>query len=236
MTEKQFFDANSQMVYGRLKLTGITFLKQGVRQKRRMAQALCECGKLDFYDYDQIKRGSTKSCGCLKVDTARAQSMRHGLSEHPLYGVWLRLREKCNNLESTASKNYGQKGVRLCEEWNKSYMGFYTWAIANGWEVGLQIDKDKLYIEKHGGKRGYLYSPEYCCFLTQRENKKFTTRTHYLEFNGVRKTISEWAVELGINRCVISNRLRQFDGDVHKTLSTPVLKRFRSKYIKRLTP
>lgn len=225
MVEKRFFDENSRLVYGRLTLTGVTYLEQGAKQKRRKVQALCECGKLRFYDLDLIKRGQTKSCGCLRDDVAREKSTKHGLSEHPLYKVWLRLREKCNNLESAASKNYGQKGVCLCEEWDRSYMAFFNWAIEAGWEPGLQIDKDKLYIEKYGGKRGLLYSPEFCCFLTQKENKQLTSRSHFLEFNGERKTISEWAKTLGINRCVISNRLREFNGDVEKTLSTPVLKR-----------
>jgi hypothetical protein len=213
------------LIYNRLTLTGVTYLKQSGKQKRRVVQAICKCGKTRYYDYDLIKRGETKSCGCLKIDVAREMSTTHGLSTHTLYKVWIRLKEKCNSPKSKAYRNYGGKGVKLCEEWEKDYVTFYNWAILSGWKEGLQIDKDKLFAERHGTKTGFMYSPEYCCFLSQRENKRYTNRTVYLEFNGQKMTISEWARELGVNRGVISNRLRCNNGDVEKTLSTPIIKR-----------
>lgn len=231
-TENRLQDESK--VYGRLTLTGITFLKQGKKQRRRVVQAKCECGVIKFYDFDLIKRGETKSCGCLKVDVARERGMKHGLSTHPLYKVWIRLKEKCNTPTSKAYRNYGAKGVKLDEVWEKDYVAFYNWAIANGWEDGLQIDKDKLYIEKFGTKTGFLYSPEYCCFLTQRENKRYTSRSNFIEYNGEKKTLSEWARELGAERSVLSNRMKHYGWSIEKALSTPLGKKGKNK--KRLSP
>lgn len=83
--------------------------------------------------------------------------------DHPLYDVWKGMKARCNNKNHKSYSRYGGKGVRVCEEWELEFISFYNWALSNGYEPGMQIDKD---IKGNG----LLYSPDTCCWVTQRVN------------------------------------------------------------------
>lgn len=67
---------------------------------------------------------------------------KHGLSKHPLHNVWHGIKCRCYGKSSKGYNNYGALGVIMCDEWKNNFKSFYDWAISNGWEKGLQIDKD----------------------------------------------------------------------------------------------
>lgn len=82
----------------------------------------------------------------------------HGLNDHPLYRKWNGFKTRCYNKNNPKYHRYGGRGVIVCNEWVNNFKAFYDWAILNGWEEGLQIDKD---IKAHKlGKEGLIYSPE----------------------------------------------------------------------------
>jgi len=66
---------------------------------------------------------------------------RHGLRKHPLYKVWLQIKDRCTNPESKSYPYYGGRGIRVCGEWSENPKAFISWAIAKGWANGLQIDR-----------------------------------------------------------------------------------------------
>ena len=88
----------------------------------------------------------------------------HGLSKHPLYKVWMDMRERCYNTKHRNYAWYGAIGITVCEEWKNSFIPFYEWALANNWKPGLDLDKDTL------TKGSKTYSPTTCKFITHREN------------------------------------------------------------------
>jgi hypothetical protein len=100
-------------------------------------------------------------------------------------------------------KNYGGRGVVVCEAWKNDFKSFYDWAISNGWRKGLELDKDKLAPQQLGD----IYSPEFCSFLTPQENSWNTSKNRLIEYKGTIKCLAEWAKELGINYKALHARL-----------------------------
>lgn len=186
--------------------------------------AVCDCGiEKEYRLCNIIGNGKTKSCGCFnKMVTKERNTLTktiHGLTGHPLMSVWNSMKSRCYDTTDKQYKNWGAKGVRVCKEWLEDPKVFYDWAIANGWEKGLQIDKDKLATTKPG----LLYSPEFCCFLTAKENAFYKTNSIMLEYNGENKSISEWAVVLNIHYTLIQSRY-QYGWAAKKIFETPLKK------------
>jgi hypothetical protein len=89
---------------------------------------------------------------------------KHGLMEHPLYGVWSSMKSRCNPSETRNESWYG-RGIIFCNEW-KEFIPFYKWAINNGYQKGLTLDR----IDNDGD-----YKPANCRFTTyseQNSNKR----------------------------------------------------------------
>lgn len=148
---------------------------------------------------------------------------KHGLRKHPLFTVWINMRSRCYNKKATGYEFYGEKGVMVCDEWRQNFKPFYDWAIANGWEAGLEIDKD---IKGDG----FLYSPENCCFVTGKKNKNNTKRNRYLNYNGEVLTMHELADKYNLPYTTFQRRL--FLGwSIEDAISTPI----RAGNYKRLT-
>lgn len=168
--------------------------------KRRQAMFRCKCGNKFIAQIYKVKICETKSCGCLhKINTSKSNT-KHNLKNHKLYGVWSAMKARCYNKNTNQYKDYGGKGVIVCDEWKNDFLSFYYWSISNGWEKGLQIDKD---IKGNG----FLYSPQNCTYVNPKlnSNKRITNR--YIEYLWQRKTISEWADYFNISLKNLYQRL-----------------------------
>ncbi len=143
--------------------------------------------------------------------------MKHGLKKHPLYSIWVSMKQRCYNPNDTAYDNYGGRGVRVCAEWVDDFQLFYNWAIANGWEHGLQIDKD---IKGNG----LLYSPDTCCFVTPKVNSNTKRNCHIITLDGVSKNITQWSEHYGISEKQIHWRLKK-GWTIQNALTKPVRKK-----------
>lgn len=142
----------------------------------------------------------------------------HGLSNHPLNHTWITMKQRCYNPKHPHYKNYGGRGVKVCKEWADSFMAFYNWAIANGWEHGLELDKDKNSPNMYGTE----YSPEFCCFITHKENMLFRGNSKRLLYNGKEKILSEWCRELKIDRRTMHRRIFTYNWTVQQAFETPI--------------
>lgn len=182
---------------------------------KRIVSALCDCGVVKNYHIKAILNGGTKSCGCKRVERISKIKLNHGLVKHPLYKVWKNMKSRCLNPKASGYKWYGGSGVSICPEWNKSFESFYNWAISNGWETGLQLDKDT----KGNGK---LYSPDNCTFVTAKENSNYRRNSNVIEYNGVKKTVSQWADYLSMNQNTLRSRLFIKKLSVHDSFTNKV--------------
>lgn len=115
----------------------------------------------------QASNPAVPSCGCVKVQRASEVHTTHGYSRHPLHYAWQAMKQRCNNPNHPEFKRYGGKGVSVCAEWLDDSGAFIQWALSNGWEKGLHLDKD-AYSDTQGIQR--VYSPDTCRFTTAKEN------------------------------------------------------------------
>ena len=113
-----------------------------------------------------LVRGKIRSCGCIN-------KTKNGLSTHPLYKVWQSILLRANG---HYDDSYRRKNINVCNEWN-DYISFYNWAISNGYEKGLQIDR----IDSSGN-----YEPINCRFVTPRENVNNRDNTFFVTYLGNR--------------------------------------------------
>ena len=87
--------------------------------KRVIWNCLCDCGKPVTVRSTHLKRGSIKSCGCLRVETSTKRTTTHGKSKTPEYQVWCSMIKRCSNEKSTGYPDYGGRGITVCERWDK---------------------------------------------------------------------------------------------------------------------
>lgn len=134
----------------------------------------------------------------------------------PLYRIYSLMKNRCNNPNSKDYKWYGGKGVKVCSEWEDSYIAFKEWALSNGYKEGLTIDR----IDSDGN-----YEPSNCRWVNmtvQNNNKKCIKK---YEFNGESHSIAEWARILNLPKGLIKDRIHKLGWSIEKALSTPALPR-----------
>lgn len=131
--------------------------------KRRVYRCICDCGNEINVLRDSLVSQNTKSCGCLPRESHEARHKTHGQTETRLYRTWCHMKERCNNPNNNRYYRYGARGIKVCEEWESSFENFYQWAIENGYN-------DNLTIERKNNKRNYC--PENCTWIPLSEQAK----------------------------------------------------------------
>lgn len=123
--------------------------------------------------------------------------MKHGLWNTRIYRIWQRMKTRCYNKNFQHFKDYGGRGIKVCDEWLNDFMAFYKWAVDNGYNDNLTIDR----IDVNGN-----YEPNNCRWLTNDEQQNNKRNNILLTYNGKTQTITQWANELGIKRSQIQYR------------------------------
>lgn len=133
--------------------------------------AKCSCGNEFETSHYKVKSNHTKSCGCKKY----GNNKKHGLAGTPIYKVWDSIRRRCNNPKVDSYRLYGGRGIKICDEWVKSFDSFWNWAKENGYQKGLQIDR----IDVNGN-----YEPDNCRWATPKENSRNRRDNVLVNVNG----------------------------------------------------
>lgn len=179
----------------------------------------CDCGNMKNINGVALRLGKTVSCGCYNREIITKDECK---ADMPLYGIHHSMKQRCYNTNDKAYKNYGNRGIKVCDEWKDDFEAFKKWSLENGYKKGLwldRIDNDKN------------YSPDNCRWATPKEQQRNKRTSRFVEINGVKKTVSEWAEEFGIGYATISRRLEL--GWKPEDLSKPVdRKRSHSKEIR----
>lgn len=200
--------------YGRL-----VVLKRGpdkiLKSGRKVVQweCLCDCGNTTLVTTTSLGGGLTKSCGCLNDEKRKDPKIKHHTHGHRnerIYEIWHGMKARCYNPSSDSYNNYGFRGITVCEEWKNNFQNFYDWAIKNGYQDNLSLDRKDNNLG---------YSPENCRWITQKEQQRNKRNNRLLTYKGETHCLAEWEEITGINRSTISTRIDKLGWTIEKALT-----------------
>ena len=146
-------------------------------------KCICDCGKKILVRGSNLKQGNSKSCGCSHSNSITKEN-------HRLYVIYDNMKARCNNPKNVGYKNYGGRGIKVCNEWNKDFNIFVKWALENGYKDNLTLDR----INNNGN-----YEPSNCRWATKIEQANNMRTNRFITYNNETKTIAQWSRILKIS-------------------------------------
>lgn len=157
----------------------------------------CDCGNIKRIQYQHVLSGKVKSCGCKHNQLCSETSKHHGETGTRLYRIWRGMIGRCYYPTSDNYKNYGGRGISVCDEWRHNYESFRDWALSHGYEDNLTIDR----IDVNGN-----YEPSNCKWATHHEQNlnRRPIKKKTWSIDGIEKPRTEWCKEYGKSiQCVM---------------------------------
>lgn len=148
----KFIDLTGQR-FGRLTVIGWSY-----NDKNNASHWLCkcDCGNHKIIRGDGLRNRVTRSCGCYHKEKMKESATKHGYAGTKIYSIWVSMKKRCCNPKDPVYENYGGRGISLCNEWKDTAKIFIEWALANGYEEKLCLDR----INNDGN-----YFPNNCRFV-----------------------------------------------------------------------
>jgi hypothetical protein len=193
--------------FGRLEVIG-----RAGANKSGNAQWLCrcKCGAEKVIEGSNLRSGNTQSCRCLRIEKSKTHGHACKGNETFLYTKWQNMKARCNNTKGNKYKDYGGRGIRVCDRW----LTFENFLSDMGYPPTKKHTLER--IDVNGD-----YEPSNCRWATHLEQAQNKRDSRFLCFNGQRLVISEWAKITGIAYGTIRRRLES-GWSAEKTLTTPV--------------
>lgn len=169
----------------------------------------CDCGNYTNTMGINLKNGKSVSCGrCEASKRATERNYKHGGFGTRLYEIWRQMHRRCYGEGTKAYPLYGGRGITVCEQW-KEYEPFMEWALANGYEDGLTIDR----INVDGN-----YCPANCRWATPKEQSNNRRSNRKVSYKGETHTVSEWADIYMVDQRKLWQRLNTRNWDLEAAL------------------
>lgn len=171
-----------------------------------MYHCKCDCGNELDVRYTDLLSGNTQSCGCLQSERASQARYKHGETGTKLYWAYSHMMQRCYNPKNESYKNYGARGIEVCDEWREKPDGinnFFNWAKANGFDEnnkGLTLER----INTNGN-----YEPSNCEWadnVAQANNKRTNIN---LNVAGHRLTVKQFSREFHCNYQTTLDRVKR---------------------------
>ena len=157
-----------------------------VENKRSYWWVKCDCGTVKSVRGDTLK--VIASCGCdkEKQDIINLNiTNHHKLTYHPAYHIWNNMISRCDNPEDHAYKDYGGRGIKVCDDWH-DIRKFCEWADKNGFKGGQNLSIERIDVNGN-------YCPDNCCWIPRNKQSRNRRCPIRLEINGEEKPLREWA-------------------------------------------
>jgi len=169
------------------------------RNRRVHWRCLCACGKGKDVSGSALRSGNTKSCGCLKAELISKAHTKHGMAGTRLYIIWKHMTQRCENQNVERYKSYGGRGIAVCKEWRENPVNFINWAMENGYNDTLSIDR----IDVNGD-----YEPKNCRWIPVKKQAQNRRGNVNITINNESRCLSEWACISGIPYETLRSRIK----------------------------
>lgn len=155
--------------------------------------AICVCGKENKLTSQEVKKNI--SCGCLSRFT---KHKTHGLSKSAEYKSWQSIKERCINTNNIAYKNYGGRGIKMCNEWAVNFSAFL---LDMGFKPTINHTIERVDVNGN-------YQKDNCIWATRKQQANNRRSNYMITYKGVTKNRSEWADLIGVSVRTIASRCR----------------------------
>lgn len=181
-------------------------------------ECICECGEKRALPGYTLRKGRSKSCGCLARENVKKRNhKKHGCSNTKIYNTWRNMIDRCSNPKDHNFNNYGGRGIKVCDRWLK-FENFYI----------DMIESYMKHIEKYGEKDTSIdrmnvngdYTLSNCRWATPKEQAANRRSNHLITYKGQTKTLAEWSEKFNMLGSTINERLRR-GWPIEKALETP---------------
>ena len=171
---------------------------------RRWVRVRCDCGNLKDSMLSNLTNGSTISCGCSRLIHGHS---RRGQTT-PEYSIWSAMIQRCSK---NGHHNYAGRGINVCDRW----------LIFDNFIQDMGVRPDKTYtIERLDNQLGY--DPLNCQWASRAQQARNKRTNRYIEHDGKRMTIADWADFLGVNRRTLHARIVDYGWPIDRALSEGV--------------
>lgn len=205
--------------FGRL----VVLRREGIGRDGRTAwRCKCDCGEEHVTSGKSLRTNHTRSCGCARREKSsefmRRLHTTHGGTYSHEFRVWTGIKTRCLNRNDRGFKSYGGRGIEVCERWQTSFEAFLA-------DVGRRPTPEH-FIERKDNE-GH-YEPGNVTWATRSEQANNRRSSRWLEFQGRRQTVMQWAREIGLKHSTLTMRFER-GWSVVRALSTPVARRRRRR-------
>lgn len=177
----------------------------------------CDCGKETVVRAGNLTSGAVKSCGCLKHV---GYHTTHSMSKTRLYKTWCNMRRRCYDKNIRSYKNYGKRGICVCDEWRDSFEPFQKWANETGYTDEMTIER----MDLNGN-----YCPENCKWIPMPEQANNRRINRNITYNGETHNLSEWCKILNLRYPLIHNRIKKLGMTFEDAIKMPLMAKKRNK-------
>lgn len=210
--------------YDGIQFNNVTVLKRDHLDEKGKYWFLCRCGCGKEFQIRGSEIGRIKSCGCKTNEILSDKQKTHGESKTRLYGVWRRMIERCYRVKHKSYKDYGGRGITVCDEWKNSYEEFRKWSVQNGYDKNagyMECTLDRIDVNGN-------YEPSNCRWISMKKQCNNKRNNNILSYNGETHTMSEWAEITGINVHTLWRRQKR-GWDDEKIITAPLRMTKRSR-------
>ena len=193
--------------FGKLKVVSFDHCGIGTR---RYWLCECDCGGQRIVSGDHLRNGDVTDCGCYRKHISHWN--KHGKSNDRVYTIWALMKYRCLNPNRKEYKDYGGRGITVCQEWLDS-KSFIEWALANGYSDDLTLDR----IDNDGN-----YCPGNCRWVSRKEQSYNKRNNRLITHNGQTKTITQWAEENGLTYNIVKKRYDELGWSFEDAISKPI--------------
>lgn len=197
-------------VYGRVTVLAEDLIRS--TPGRTYVRIRCECGKEKSVRYDGLRSGLVVSCGCKKREHGYKHGNRRSGIYDPLYTCWDGMLQRCTNPKAPHYKDYGGRGITVCE----------AWLVFENFRADMAPRPTGTTLERLNNSQGY--SKSNCVWATHRQQMRNTRRNINITYLNRTQCLTDWCADLGVPYSLAQSRITALGWDPVKALITPNLR------------